>query len=300
LKIVVFIKSVVDARVPLELVEETGRLNEGWNVPILNPDDGAAVAAALSIKKENGAAHVTVVHLGPPSGERFLRDALALGCDEGLRVWDEGLEDLHTGAKALIFARVAEILGFDLLFTGTKSLDTGSAQLGVLLAASLNLPCVTRVAGIDAIGPAKITVTRRLDRGYQEQVECARPLVVALEADEEAAGYAAFPAVARAAEASIPCLDLSRIGVPLEAIKQAESLLAFGPLRLPEPRLEFVQPPDSSLPAFERRRQLGEGFMPKRQGRIVRGEEDAVVEELFQTLLRQGRLEHLKKADKRE
>jgi electron transfer flavoprotein beta subunit len=295
LKIIVLIKSVQDARIPLECIEETGRLKEDWNVPLLNPDDGMAVAQALKIKKDMPEARITIVHLGPPSGEKLIRNALALGCDEGLRIWDEGLADLHTGSKLLIFARAAKILGFDLLFTGTKSLDTGSAQLGMLLASTLEVPCITRVSSIDEIRAEAVTATRKLEQGHLEQVESARPLVVAMEADEEPPAYASFPAVTQAAESTIPCFDLPRIGIPQEAIRQAESGLSFGPLRLPVPRLQYMQPPDSSLPAFERRRQIGEGTMGKRLGRIVRGNEDEVVEELFQTLLREGWLDHLRK-----
>lgn len=295
MKIIVFIKSVMDMAVALEGVEEVGRLNEDWNVEVLNPDDNAALEEALKVKRNIAGTRIAAVHLGPPSGDRFLRDALALGCDEGLRVWDAGLDDLHTAGKLLIFARIAAILGFDLIFTGTKSLDTGSGRLAVLLATALQIPCVTRVVGIDVISPETITATRRLERGYQEQVESRRPLVVAMVAGEEPDAYASFPAVAEAADAAIPCLDLPRIGIPLEAIRQAESRLAFGPLRFPAPRPEFIQPPDSSLPAFDRRIQLGEGSMATRQGRIVRGTEDAVVEELFETLRRNGWLDHLRK-----
>jgi electron transfer flavoprotein beta subunit len=294
LKIVVLIKSVLDTRIPLECIEETCRIKEGWNVPMLNPDDGIAVAQALKIKKDMPETRITIVHWGPPSGEKFIRNALALGCDDGLRIWEEGLEELHTGGKTLVFARTATILGFDLLFTGTKSLDTGSSQLGVLLASSLQVPCITRVSGIDAIRAETVTATRKLERGYQEQVESSRPLVVAMEADEELPAYSSFPAVAQAAERTIPCWGLPEIGIPREAIRQAESRLKFSPLRLPEPRLQFIQPPDSSLPAFERRRQLGEGFERKRQAKIARGDEDEVAEALFQTLLREGCLAHLK------
>jgi electron transfer flavoprotein beta subunit len=297
LKIIVLIKSVLDTRIPLECIEETGRLKEDWNVPMLNPDDGMAIAQALKIKKDMPDAHIAVVHWGPHSGEKLIQNALALGCDEGLRIWDEDLE-LHTRGKALVFARVATILGFDLLFSGTKSLDAGSAQLSMLLASALQVPCITRVSGIDDISAETITATRRLERGYQEQVESARPLVVAMEAhefDEELPAQASFPAIAQAAEKAIPCFGLPEIGIPRETIQQAESRLTFGPLRLPAPRLQFLQPPDSSLPAFERRRQMGEVSMPKRQAKIVRGNEDTVVEELFQALLQGGFLQHLKK-----
>lgn len=298
MKILVLIKSVPDTKIPLECVEDTGRLIHDWYVPVLNTDDTMAVSEALRIKKEIAGTHITVIHLGPPSCERFIREALALGCDEGLRIWDEELEDLHTGGKLPILTRAAEIVGFDILFTGSKSLDTGSSQLGVLLASSLRVPCITRVVRIDEILPGAIKATRKLERGYQELVESARPLVVSVEADEEEASAAPFPAIASAAKKNIPCFDMSRIGIPLEAVRQAESRLKFGPLRLPEPRLRFIQPPDSSLPAFERRRRIGEGAREKRMGRIVRGDEDAVVEGLFHALQRGGFLEHLSKESK--
>jgi electron transfer flavoprotein beta subunit len=296
-KIIVLLKSVLDAKIPLEC-EETGRLIEDWNVPVLNPDDGMAVAQALKIKKDVPEASITIVHWGPYSGEKFIRAALALGADEGLRIWDEDIEELHTAGKVLVLARAATILGFDLLLTGTKSLDTGNAQLGLLLASALRIPCITRVLSIDAIGVETLTATRRLELGYREQVESARPLVVAMEADEEKPMHAAFTAIAQASERTIPCWGLSDIGIPREALRQIESKLTFGPLRLPAPGLQFIQPPDSSFPAFDRRRQLSEGFAQKRQGRIVRGDADAVAEELFQALLREGFLDHLKRKSK--
>ena len=199
----------------------------------------------------------------------------------------------------LIFARAAKIVGFDFLFTGTKSLDTGSAQLGVLLASALNVPWVTRVSGIDKMQTETVTVTRKRELGYQERVEYTKHLVIAMEAEEDPLDYASFPSVVQAAESPIPCYDLSEIGIPREAVRQAESRLSFGPLRFPAPGLQFIQPPDSSLPAFERRRHIGEGFVKKRQGKIVRGNEDEVVEELFQTLLRGGWLDHHKRDKKK-
>ena len=294
MKIIVLIKGVLDTKIPLECIEESGRLKEDWNVPILNPDDAMAIAQSLKIKKDIPKAHITIVHWGPPSGEKLIRNALALGCDEGLRIWDEDLEELHAAGKALVFARAAAILGFDLLFTGTKSLDTGSARVGILLASALQVPYITRVSGIDAIRVDTVTATRKLERGFQEQVESSRPLVVAIEADEELPAYASFADVAHAAEKTIPCWGLPEIGIPREAIRQAESRLKFGALRQPEPKLQFIQPPDSSLPAFDRRRQLNEASIQNRQGKIARGNEDMVVEELFQTLLREGCLAHLK------
>jgi electron transfer flavoprotein beta subunit len=300
LKIIVLIKQVPDTRIPVERVEETGTLKDDWNVPILNPDDRAALAEALRIKDEIRETHITLVHLGSPQGERLLREALALGCDDCLRIWDEDLTGIHTAAKALIFDRVSRILGFDLIFTGTKSVDTGSAQLGIQLAFSLGVPCITRVVKIDEVQAGKILVTRRLDEGYLERVESQKPLVLALEAGEEPARYASFVSLAEASRAAIQCFDLPQVGLPRQAVQQAETRLAFSPLRFPVPKLQAIQAPDSSLPAFERRLRLGEGSGTKHQGSIMMGSEDVVVEELFQILLKRGCLGHLRQEAKSE
>ena len=63
--------------------------------------------AALRVKEGRPETRITLVHLGPVSGERIIRECLCLGCDEGLRVWDEDLDELECGAKALIFSRIA-------------------------------------------------------------------------------------------------------------------------------------------------------------------------------------------------
>jgi len=225
----------------------------------------------------------------------LLRDGLALGCDEALRVWDEDLADLHVQAKALILARVARILTFGLVFVGAKSRDTASSQLGLLLASSLGLPCVTRVIAlrIDAAGSVK--ATRRLAEGYQERIESITPLVATMEASEERGRYATFPALLNASEREIPCLSLSEIGIPLHLVRETESRLSFGRLNFPASRTIPIAAPDSSLPAFERREKLREGSMRKRAAVIVTGEAGDVAEKLFQTLLGEGWLDHLRK-----
>ena len=238
-----------------------------------------------------------MVHLGPPSGERFIREAIALGCDDGLRIWEESLSNIRSEAKALIFSRVARILGFDLLVTGTASLDTGTGQMGALLATLLRVPCIARVTGIDAIRKDRIEATSNLGRGYRQRIESVKPLVLAIEAEEGVAMQASFSALVQAAEREIPFYDLSRIGIPRQVLRQADSRQVYGPLQFPAPKLQFVQPPDSSLSAFERRLQLGKSPVEKRKGNIAECDEDSAAKELFQILLREGWLDHLRKHD---
>jgi len=295
LKIIVFIKAVPDPKIPLECVEETHTLKQDWNVSMLNPHDEAAIAAVLKLKREIPGTHITAVHLGPPSGERFIKEAIALGCDDGLRIWEEALNGIHSGGKALIFSRVATILGFDLLVTGAESSDAGTGQIGVLLASLLQVPCVTRVTGIDAKRKDCIEATRNLDRGFRQRIESVKPLVITIESEAEASMQASFPDVVQASEREVPCFDLSRIGIPQPELRRADFHLAYGPLRFPAPKLQFVPPPDSSLPAFERRLQLSKGLAENRESKIFACDADLAAEKIFQILLREGWLDHLRK-----
>jgi electron transfer flavoprotein beta subunit len=292
MKILVFIKQVPDVRVPVEFDERTGTIKDDWNVTVMDPEGRAAIDAALRVKEQSPGSCVTLVHLGPPPADRLLRSGLALGCDDALRIWDEGLDRLHSQGKAVVFARAAEILGYDLILAGTRSLDTMSGQLGVLLAAVLSVPCIGRVLDFTHDGGA-IKATKRLDEGYTQHVEASLPLVVSVESNDDFAHYPAFSSVYGTADKKIPCYDLSDIGLPWSRIHEVERLV-YGPPHFPTARSMFIAAPDSSLPGFERREKLRAGAMKKREGRLVSGHEETVIDEIFQTLLKKGLLSHLK------
>ena len=296
MKILVFVKEVSDTKIPFAYDDATGGVRKEWNKPRLNPADRSAIHMALGIKEGFPETHITLVHLGAASGERWIREGLTLGCDEGMRVWEEGLDGIGVPGKVLIFARIARILKYDLILTGACSQDTGNAQVGILLASHLQLPCISSALQMDVDGQGKaMFVTRKLSMGYRQRVESPLPLVVTVEPRDDQSRYAPLPALLDALEKSIPSVDLAEIGISARAIVQEDDLFVFGPLQFPKPRLKCIAAPDSSLPAFDRIQRLVEGTIKSREGRLVQGQEDAVVEELFQTLLKGGWLGHLKK-----
>ncbi len=81
----------------------------------------------------------------------------------------------------------------------------------------------------------------------------------------------------------------------MEQIRKIDSYASFGPLRIPRPRPKYIPAPPFYLPAFERIKKLLEGSMQRRGGKVIKKDEDGVVEELFQTLLKEGWLDHLRK-----
>lgn len=296
MKILVFIKEVVDTNVPLEYSYNTGRLLSDWNVTQLNPPDRKAIDIAIKIKRQFPNTHITLIHLGPPSEERWTREALSLGADEGLRIWEEDLEGCSVNAKAFIFSRTAQILGFDLMLTGNKSEDTMSGQLGTLLASYVDLPVINAVTDIIVKQKKKIVAEKNLSKGYRERIECPLPLVMTTDAGDSPEHYASFAAMLETYEKEIPCWDLAQLGIPIQSIHAKNALLHCESLRPPKPRLKTIPAPDSALPAFERIKQLVEGIIKPREGKVIERDEDSIVEELFQILLKEGWLDHLKKA----
>jgi electron transfer flavoprotein beta subunit len=292
MNILVFIKEVPDVRIPVEYDETTGILKDDWNVAAIDPQSRAALEYALQLRDRVPDTKITAIYLAPLSGEYLLREALAMGCDEALRVWDEELRNLHSQEKAVVFARIARILGFDLIITGTKSPDTTSGQTGVLLGAHIEIPTISDVKAFVVSGRT-VKATKQLDEGYEQHIEAILPALVCVTAHDDNVPYPSFSDVYDAAERKIPCWNLADIGLARSEISQAEHL-SFGPIVFPVPRSMYVAAPDSSLPGFERRERLKAGTMKKREGRIVATEEDILADDLFQTLLSQGWLKPLK------
>jgi electron transfer flavoprotein beta subunit len=293
-KILVFIKEVPDCKVPLMLENYSGEIREDWSVPIMEPADASSLEAALKIKKEFAETRISLIHLGPVAGEKLIRRGLALGCDEGIRIWEEGLGKVHAQAKAVIFERVSRILGFDLILTGSESRDTGSGQIGALLASRLGTPYAGPVVACEA-GTGKCALTTQLAGGYRERVESPFPMVAAMAPFAGIDREASLTSVGEAEEREIERYDLARIGLFDRLIRDADSALTFGPLMAPVSKLRFAEAPDSSLPSHLRIRKLVEGTVSTREGKVITGEGEDVGEALFETLRKEGWLNHLKR-----
>ena len=102
MKIIVCIKQVPNTtEIKIDPVKNT-LIRDG--VPsIINPDDKAAVEAALQLKDQCGA-HVTVLTMGPPQAEKALREALAMGADDAYLITDRAFGGSDTLATSTFIA----------------------------------------------------------------------------------------------------------------------------------------------------------------------------------------------------
>src|SRR4030042_3491866 len=81
LNIVVCLKQVPETT-ELQFDEETGRLKREGVAAVINPFDEYAIEEALRLKEKHGGT-VRVITMGPPWAADALRDAIAMGADEG-------------------------------------------------------------------------------------------------------------------------------------------------------------------------------------------------------------------------
>lgn len=166
MKIIVCIKQVPNTT-EIKIDPVTNTLKRDGVPSIINPDDKAAIEAALQLKETAGAT-VTVITMGPPQAEKALREALAMGADEAFLLTDRAFGGSDTLATSTILAAAIERRGCDLVLCGRQAIDGDTAQVGPQIAEHLGIPQITYAAGIAYDGTSNtITVKRQFEDRYQ-------------------------------------------------------------------------------------------------------------------------------------
>ena len=288
MKIMVCLKEVVDTALALDFgLGNRAVFREG--VPMrLNPHDAAALKTALDLKTaDNGiTVEITIVSIGRERVASYLRNGLALGADRALRIWDEDLEGASPCIKAKLLAGAASLYGADLVFTGARSLDTASGQVGLLVAARLGWPGVSEATVLEPDGePGGIVVTRDIGRGAREKVLCPLPAVIAFKGEGKLP-YASLDRLVESRYREITALSPADLGISPAELKDDPTRVTG--LVYPRPRPRKTPPLDSSLPAFDRILQLLEGGISRRRGRMLKGSSEEMAEGLFELLKESG------------
>ncbi len=151
----------------VEFENTTGRLKRDEVAAVINPFDEYAIEAALRIKEKNNGT-VKVLSMGPLSAEQSLRDAIAMGCDEGWLATDSVFGGADTWATSLTLSKCIQSIGkFDIVICGLKTTDGDTGQTGPEIAEHLSVPCVSYVSEFVEIKDGFATVKRNLDDGVE-------------------------------------------------------------------------------------------------------------------------------------
>lgn len=163
MKVVVCIKQVPDTKGGVQFNPD-GTLNRGAMLTIMNPDDKAGLEAALRLKDEFGA-EVTALTMGLPKAEEVLREAMAMGADNGILVTDRVLGGADTWATSSTIAGALRNIDYDIIITGRQAIDGDTAQVGPQIAEHLGLPVISYAEDIKVEGDSVI-VKRQFDDRY--------------------------------------------------------------------------------------------------------------------------------------
>lgn len=164
MKIIVCIKQVPDTKGGVKFNPD-GTLDRGAMLTIMNPDDKAGLEAALRLKDQYGA-EVTVLTMGLPKAEEVLREAMAMGADNGILVTDRVLGGADTWATSQTIAGAIRNLEYDLIITGRQAIDGDTAQVGPQIAEHLGIPVISYAEGIEVEGDSVIVKRQYEDRHH--------------------------------------------------------------------------------------------------------------------------------------
>ena len=223
MNIVVCTKQVPDTAATLK-VDEQSNVSWGDAPLVINPWDEYAIEEAIRLKEKHGG-KVTVLSVGPEPAREALKQAVAMGCDEAILVWDASLDGSDTLATSYILAQAIKKIGsVDMVLFGKQAIDgdTGLIQGGV--ARRLGWPLLSFVAKIEELDPAgrSIKVNRLLEQGRQA-VASKLPVVISVVKEINEPRYPSFMNIRKASKLQIPVWDSGTISVEAGKVGRANA-----------------------------------------------------------------------------
>ncbi len=144
LSILVCIKQVPDTQKAL-FNPKTGVIDRNSADNIMNPDDLHALEMALTVR-DDYAATITALTMGPLQAADVLSEAYALGVDRGVLISDPCFAGSDSLVTSKILSRAIEKLGpFDIIMTGCEAIDGNTGHVGFQLSEFLRIPLLAQI-----------------------------------------------------------------------------------------------------------------------------------------------------------
>ena len=206
---VVCIAYVPDTETKIRIGANGKSIDEADVKWIVSPYDEYALEEALKTKEAKGGT-VTVVTYGPARADAGLRECLARGADEAVRVASEGTGEIDSLGVAQILAGAVKALPHDVVWMGNKGVGTDAQLLVPMVAELLDLPHVTLVTKLEW-GEGKVTVKREIE-GATEVVESPLPVVIGAQKGLNEPRYASLKGIMAAKKKTIAVKQPAEVG----------------------------------------------------------------------------------------
>lgn len=179
MRIAVFMKQV-PAYSQGNMDEKTGVIIRTGLPSIVNVYDLAALETALRIKEKIGA-EVVVFTMGPDKAEDVIRDAFAMGADDGYLICDRAFAGADVLATSYTLTQALKSTGnFDIILCGKQTTDGDTAQVSGAVAKWMNIPHMNWINELLEITERDIQVKCQLD-GRLSVIQAAYPCLLSVE-----------------------------------------------------------------------------------------------------------------------
>jgi electron transfer flavoprotein beta subunit len=199
---------------------------------LLGRCEEAALSAALSLRGADG--ELVAVTAGPAERETpVLEEALRVGADRAIRIWDPVLDGVDYYGIARVLAASIKKQGFDLVVCGERSEDECQGAVGPAVAELLGVTHLT--AAVDLAADGKSVLVTRRDAGSVRTLRVPLPTLVSVtrfvEPDRPAGGGSSGPPVvpgvgARperpSTKSTIETMDLAAVGITAAELKHRD------------------------------------------------------------------------------
>ena len=188
MNIVIPIKQVPETS-NVKMDEETGTMKRDGVESIINPLDLYAIETGIQLREEYGG-KITVITMGPPSADKALKEAIAMGCDDGVLLSGREFAGSDTWATSYALSEaIKEIGDYDLILAGERATDGDTGQVGPGIASWLDLTLSTytsKVVDVNLVDEEvdytsteqdSIIVERMVEDGY-EKLELPLPALL--------------------------------------------------------------------------------------------------------------------------
>ena len=238
LQTIVCIKQVPDTN-EVKMDPERGTLIREGVPAIINPFDAYAIEEGIRLKEAHGGT-TTVLTMGPPQALDAIKEAVAMGCDDGVLVSDRAFAGADTWATAYTLAQAVRKIGeADVIVCGRQAADGDTGQVGPGIATQLGINQLTYVSGIREIDldARTITVERLVEEGC-EVVQSTLPCLITVVKDINSPRYPSFMGIRRANKREYPVWSAEDLCAATEA-----DMECFGLIGSPTKVVKVFTPP---------------------------------------------------------
>lgn len=142
----------------VEVDPVTGVLKRDGIDSKMNPYDLYALETALMLKEKHGG-EIKVITMGPPQAGEIIKEAYAMGADEGVILSDRRFAGADVLATSYTLSQgVKKMDEFDIVICGKQTTDGDTAQVGPEMAEYLNIPHIANVLKILEVKDNSIVV----------------------------------------------------------------------------------------------------------------------------------------------